>query len=350
MQIAQIAPLCVGVSPSHYDSTERIICSLTEELIRQGHQVTLFSYKDFMPQARLMTACPRALHIVNRCREPLMSAIILLEEVLRQARAFDFLHFHADYLHLPLVVRQKTPHVTTLHGWLDIPDVASVYQTFPAVPVVSISDTQRTPLPWLRWQGTVHYGIPKELYTFQDTPGTYLAFFGHISPAKGVDQAIAIAQQVGMPLKIGGRVDWADQEYFQQCIRPLLDNPLVEYLGEMDELDKNTFLGQAYALLFPTEWPEPFDLVMIEALACGTPMIAYRRGAVPEILEDGVTGWIVEGCEEAVQAVPRVAMLSRAHCRQVFEERFTVSRMVQDYLCIYQRLVARTVVSLRAMG
>jgi glycosyltransferase involved in cell wall biosynthesis len=205
--------------------------------------------------------------------------------------------------------------------------------------VVSISHAQRAPLPWLRWRGTVYHGLPLDLYTFRQTPGTYLAFLGRVSPEKGLAQAITIARQVGMPLKIVAKVDQADQEYFQTVIQPLLDDPLIEYLGEMGEAEKDAFLGQAYALLFPIDWPEPFGLVMIEAMACGTPVIAYPRGSVPEILVDGVTGWIVEGCEEAVRAVERVATLSRTRCRQFFEEHFSVARMAQDYVQIYRRLL-----------
>ena len=341
MRIAQVAPLFESVPPPYYGGTERVVSYLTEELVRQGHQVTLFASGDSVTQARLVAACPRALRLDPQCVEPMAHYTVLLEQVFRQARAFDLLHFHIDYLHCPLSLRQHIPHVTTLHGRLDLPDLVPVYRTFPTVPVVSISEAQRTPLPWLQWQGTVYYGVPNDLYTFRDTPGTYLAFLGRISPEKGVEHAIAIARHVGMPLKIVAKVDRVDRVYFQEVIRPLLDDPLVEYLGEMGEHDKNIFLGQAYALLFPIAWPEAFGLVMIEAMACGTPVIAYRRGSVPEILTDGVTGWIVAGYEEAVQAVPRVATLSRARCRQVFEERFVVTRMAQDYVHLYQRLVAR---------
>ena len=341
MRIAQVAPLFESVPPPYYGGTERVVSYLTEELVRQGHQVTLFASGDSVTQARLVAACPRALRLDPQCVEPMAHYMVLLEQVFRQARAFDLLHFHIDYLHCPLSLRQHIPHVTTLHGRLDLPDLVPVYRTFPTVPVVSISEAQRTPLPWLQWQGTVYYGVPNDLYTFRDTPGTYLAFLGRISPEKGVEHAIAIARHVGMPLKIVAKVDRVDRVYFQEVIRPLLDDPLVEYLGEMGEHDKNIFLGQAYALLFPIEWPEAFGLVMFEAMACGTPVIAYRRGAVPEILTDGVTGWIVAGYEEAVQAVSRVATLSRARCRQVFEERFVVARMVQDYVHLYQRLAAR---------
>jgi len=230
--------------------------------------------------------------------------------------------------------------MTTLHGRLDLPDLVPVYQMFPSMPVVSISDAQRAPLPWVNWQGTVYHGLPRDLYTFRETPGAYLAFLGRIAPEKGVEQAIAIAQHVGMPLRIAAKVDRADREYFREVVQPLLqDNSLVEYIGEVGEVKKDAFLGEAYALLFPIDWPEPFGLVMIEAMACGTPVIAYPRGAVPEVLEDGVTGWIIEGIEEAVQAVERVPALSRARCRQVFEERFSASRMAHDYLRIYKSLV-----------
>jgi glycosyltransferase involved in cell wall biosynthesis len=285
-----------------------------------------------------VATCPRALRLDSQCVDQLAHCVVHLEQVMQQAAAFDVLHFHLDYLHFPLAIRQHTPHVTTLHGRLDIPDLVPLYRTFPRVPVVSISHAQRAPLPWLHWRGTVYHGLPPDLYTFRPTPGTYLAFLGRVSPEKGLEQAISIARRVGMPLKIVAKVDQPDQEYFQTVIRPLLDDPLVEYLGEMGEAEKDAFLGQAYALLFPIDWPEPFGLVMIEAMACGTPVIAYHRGSVPEILVDGVTGWIVQGCEEAVQAVERIATLSRTRCRQVFEERFSVFRMAQDYVRIYRQL------------
>jgi glycosyltransferase involved in cell wall biosynthesis len=339
MKIAQVSPLFESVPPKYYGGTERVVSYLTEELVRQGHQVTLFASGDSVTQARLVAPCAHALRLDSQCVDQLAHCVVLLEQVMRQAQTFDVLHFHLDYLHFPLAIRQHTPHVTTLHGRLDIPDLVPLYHTFPSVPVVSISDAQRAPLPWLHWRGTVYHGLPPDLYTFQPTPGTYLAFLGRVSPEKGLKQAITIARRAGMPLKIVAKVDQADQEYFQTVIRPLLDDPLVEYLGEMGEAEKDAFLGQAYALLFPIDWPEPFGLVMIEAMACGTPVIAYPRGSVPEILEDGVTGWIVEGCEEAVRAVERVATLSRTRCRQVFEEHFSASRMAQDYVRLYRKLL-----------
>jgi len=339
MKIAQVAPLFESVPPQGYGGTERVVSYLTEELVRQGHQVTLFASGDSVTQAHLVAACPRALRLDEQCVDQLAQCMVLLEHVFRQAPTFDLLHFHIDYLHFPLSARQRVPHVTTLHGRLDIPDLVPVYQTFPSMPVVSISDAQRIPLPGLQWQGTVYHGLPEDLYTFQDTPGSYLAFLGRISPEKGIEQAIAIARQAGMPLKIVAKIDQVDRAYFQSVVQPLLDDPLVEYLGEMGERDKNAFLGQAYALLFPIDWPEPFGLVMIEALACGTPVIAYGRGSVPEVLEDGVTGWIVAGRDDAIQAIAQVSTLSRRRCRQTFEERFSATQMTQDYLRIYQQLL-----------
>jgi glycosyltransferase involved in cell wall biosynthesis len=341
MKIAQVAPLFESVPPHGYGGTERVVSYLTEELVRQGHQVTLFASGDSVTQARLVQACAHSLRLDSKCVDQLAPHMVLLEQVFRQASAFDLIHFHIDHLHFPLAVRQPIPTVTTLHGRLDLPDLVPLYQMFPSIPVVSISDAQRAPLPSVHWLGTVYHGLPEDLYTFRATPGTYLAFLGRIAPEKGVEQAIAIAQQVGMPLKIAAKVDRADREYYQEVVQPLLHkSALVEYLGEVGGATKDAFLGEAAALLFPIDWPEPFGLVMIEAMACGTPVIAYPRGSVPEVLEDGVTGWIVEGLEEAVQAVERVPLLSRARCRQVFEERFAASRMVQDYVKLYRQLLA----------
>jgi glycosyltransferase involved in cell wall biosynthesis len=338
MKIAQVAPLYESVPPTGYGGTERVVSSLTEALVRQGHQVTLFASGDSVTQARLVAACPRALRLDQTCVDPLAHHLVLLEQVFRQARAFDLLHFHIDFWHFPLSVRQPIPTVTTLHGRLDLADLVPVYEMFPSMPVVSISDAQRAPLPWVNWLGTVYHGLPTDLYTFRETPGTYLAFLGRIAPEKGVEQAMAIAQRAGMPLKIAAKVDRKDRAYFQEVVQPLLHKTsLVEYLGEVGGDTKDAFLGEASALLFPIDWPEPFGLVMIEAMACGTPVIAYPRGSVPEVLEDGVTGWLVEGVEEAVQAVRRVPALSRARCRKVFEARFSATRMAQDYLRLYHQ-------------
>jgi glycosyltransferase involved in cell wall biosynthesis len=265
----------------------------------------------------------------------------MLEQLLQEAASFDIIHFHIDYLHFPSSRRQSTPVVHTSHGRLDMAELAPLFHEFRDIPVVSISDAQRAPLPWINWQATVYHGLPEDSYTFQAQPGQYLAFLGRISPEKQVHHAIEIARRVGMRLKIAAKIDKRDWEYYQTVVKPLLADPLVEYVGEIGADEKDRFLGEAYALLFPIDWPEPFGLVMIEALACGTPVIAYRRGSVPEVLEDGVTGFIVENLAEAVRAVGRIQRLDRGKCRRQFEQRFSVSRMTGDYLEVYRRLLAQ---------
>ena len=339
MRIAQVAPLYESVPPRCYGGTERVVSYLTEELVRQGHEVSLFASGDSVTTARLVAPCRRSLRLDTQCIDQLAHHILMLELVLKETDRFDLIHWHVDYLHFPLSQRQSTPHVTTLHGRLDIPDLIPLYQEFKAVPVISISNAQREPLPWLNWQGTVYHGLPEDLYTFRPETGKYLAFLGRIAPEKGVDRSIAIAQRLGMEIKIAAKVDPVDREYFETVIAPLLREPLVEYVGEVGETEKNEFLGHAYALLFPIDWPEPFGLVMAEAMACGTPVIAYRRGSVPEIVEEGVTGFIVHDLEEAVRAAERIPTLHRWRCRQRFEERFSATRMARDYLASYQRLV-----------
>jgi glycosyltransferase involved in cell wall biosynthesis len=265
----------------------------------------------------------------------------MLEQVYRDAGCFDLIHFHVDYLHYPMSRRHERVHLTTLHGRLDLPDLQPLYRHYADIPLVSISDAQRTPLPWVNWQGTVHHGLPDNLFTFRDKPGDYLAFLGRTSPEKGIDQAILIARRTRRKLKIAAKVDKADREYFEQTIEPMIreSRDLVEFLGEVGGKDKDEFLGNASALLFPIAWSEPFGLVMIEAMACGTPVIAYRRGSVPEVMEDGVTGLVVGSLEEAVQAVSRVPSLDRRACHRVFAKRFSATRMTADYLTIYRRLI-----------
>jgi glycosyltransferase involved in cell wall biosynthesis len=341
LRIAQISPLYESVPPHLYGGTERVVSYLTEELVRQGHDVTLFASGDSVTRAKLVAPCRQALRLHKACVDPLALHFIMLEQVYRDTSGFDILHFHCDYLHYPFSRRQKVPHVTTLHGRLDIPELQSVYREFGEVPVISISDAQRGPLPGCNWRGTVHHGLPPDLHTFQEKPGRYLAFLGRISPEKRADHAVQIAQRAGMKLRIAAKVDKVDRDYFQSAIQPLLqDTSTVEFLGEVGGKDKDEFLGNAAALLFPIDWPEPFGLVMIEALACGTPVIAYRRGSVPEVLEDGVTGFIVDTLEEAVSAVGRIPSLSRRRCREVFEQRFAAARMAHDYLKIYRGLLA----------
>jgi glycosyltransferase involved in cell wall biosynthesis len=341
MRIAQVAPLYESVPPKYYGGTERVVSHLTEKLVRQGHQVTLFASGDSVTKAHLVAPCRRSLRLDKHCMDQLSHQILMLERVFQYAAEFDIVHFHIDYLHFPLSRREQITHVTTLHGRLDIPDLVPLYQEFRDMPVISISNGQREPLPWANWQATVYHGLRADMYQFHDKPGIYLAFLGRISPEKRVDRAIEIAKQVQTPLKIAAKVDPVDKDYFESVINPLLRDPLVEFVGEIGKVEKEDFLGNAYALLFPIDWPEPFGLVMIEAMACGTPVIAYRGGAVPEVIEEGHTGFIVEGLEDAVEAVRRVPELSRKRCREIFDQRFTAARMAHDYVRVYERLIKR---------
>jgi glycosyltransferase involved in cell wall biosynthesis len=295
-----------------------------------------------MTKAKLRPVVEHALRLEGKkIIDPLAHHVRMLEMVAAEAEEFDIVHFHIDYLHFPVTRRQNIPAVTTLHGRLDIPDVHPVYREFAEMPLVSISDAQREPMPWVNWVDTVYHGLPADLYQPQKQPGKYLAFLGRTSPEKRVDRAIEIARRAGMPIKIAAKVDVADKQYFDTEIRKLLDDPLVEFIGEIGERDKSDFLGNAYALLLPVDWPEPFGLVMIEAMACGTPVIAYRMGSVPEIIDEGITGYIVENLDQAVNAVHRIGSLDRGVCRRAFEERFSASRMCSNYLAVYQRLCDR---------
>jgi glycosyltransferase involved in cell wall biosynthesis len=341
MRIAQVAPLYESVPPKYYGGTERIVSYLTEELVRQGHDVTLFASGDSETKAHLVAGCRRSLRLDKNCIDQMAHHWLMLEHVLQRTDDFDVVHFHVDYLHFPLSRRKSFPHVTTLHGRLDIPDLVPLYREFREVPLVSISDSQREPLPWVNWQATVYHGLPHDLYRFRSGPGSYLAFLGRISPEKRVDRAIAIAKEVQIPLKIGAKVDRIDRDYFDTVVAPLMRDPLVDFVGEIGEGEKDEFLGNAQALLFPIDWPEPFGIVMIEAMACGTPVIAYRNGSVPEVMEERRTGFIVEEFEDAVDAVRRVPELSRARCFEVFEQRFTAARMARDYVRVYERLIER---------
>jgi glycosyltransferase involved in cell wall biosynthesis len=339
MRIAQVAPLIESVPPKHYGGTERIVSYLTEELIRAGHDVTLFASGDSVTQARLIAGCRRSLRRNKRCMDHLAHQVLMIDQVLEHAPEFDVIHFHTDYLHFPVARSLSVPHITTLHGRLDIPDLVPLYERFQSIPIISVSNAQREPLAWANWQATIYHGLPKDLLRFHPDPGDYLAFLGRICPEKRVDRAIEIAKRVHMPLKIAAKVDPVDKRYFKRVIEPLLRDSRVEWVGEIGEQEKDEFLGSAYALLFPIDWPEPFGLVMIEAMACGTPVVAYDDGSVPEVMEEGVTGFVVKELDDAVQAVNRVRNLSRARCREVFEQRFTATRMADDYVKVYMRMI-----------
>ncbi len=342
MRIAQVAPLFESVPPKGYGGTERVVHSLTEELMRQGHEVTLFASGDSQTNARLCAPCVRSLRTDGNCFDSVAYHVLMLEQVWQQARHFDLIHFHCDWVPFLLARRLDVPSVHTLHGRLDVPELAALFQEFRELPVVSISDAQRAPVPWLNWQATVYHGLPAQSFTFREQSENYLVFLGRISPEKGVDTAIEIARRAGATLKIAAKVDARDRRYYDEVVKPLLKTPGVEYIGEVGGRDKDVLLGGARALLFPIDWPEPFGLVMIEALACGTPVIGYRRGSVPEIIEHGRTGFIVDGVREAVAATERVDELSRADCRRAYEQRFSPARMSDNYLAVYQDLIAGT--------
>jgi glycosyltransferase involved in cell wall biosynthesis len=340
MRIAQIAPLHEAVPPKLYGGTERVVSFLTEELVAEGHDVTLFASGDSETSARLFPVWPKALRLDSSIRDPIAPHMMLMEEVYRQASDFDVLHFHMDYWSFSLFGRQRTPFVTTLHGRLDLPELQPIFKMFPHAPVISISDSQRRPLPQANYVRTVLHGLPENLLTPQPKKPDYLAFLGRIAPEKRPDRAIRIARAAGIPLKIAAKVDRADAEYFETTIKPMLSGGGVEMIGEISDREKPDFLSGAIGLLMPIDWPEPFGLVMIEAMACGTPVIAFNRGSVPEIIEDGVTGFIVEDETSAVARVQKLAGLSRANVRKRFEERFTARRMAEDYLQVYRNLGA----------
>ncbi len=338
MHIAQVAPLYESVPPQAYGGTERVVAYLTDELIRRGHEVTLFASADSRTLARLVPGSTTALRLGN-VRDPLAHHVCLLDEVFRRAADFDVIHCHVDYLAFPFLAACPVPSVSTLHGRLDLPDLQPIYQRFSQVPLVSISDAQRGPVANANWLRTVYHGLPPDEHTFEARPDGYLAFLGRIAPEKRVDRAIAIAKRVGLPLKIAAKVDPADRVYFEQEIRPLLDDPLIDYIGEINGARKNEFLGHASAVLFPIDWPEPFGLVMIEAMACGTPVIAFRAGSVPEIMCEGTSGFVVDDVEQAASAVARLDQIDRAACRAYFERRFSVAAMAEAYLDVYREVI-----------
>lgn len=342
MKIAQIAPLIERIPPRLYGGSERIVSYLTEELVAMGHDVTLFASGRSITSARLVACCEQELRANPAVRDPIPYYMLMLDKVRRAASQFDVLHFHIDQFHFPVFRDLAARSLTTLHGRQDLPDLKHLYDGFAEMPLVSVSQAQRGPIAGANFTGNVPHGLPRNLFAGSLIGrGGYLAFLGRISPEKRVDRAVAIARAVGLPLKIAAKVDRVDERYFRDEIAPLLDQPDIEYVGEIDETRKAAFLGDARALLFPIDWPEPFGLAMIEAMACGTPVLAFRHGSVPEVVEDGVTGYVVDSVEEAICKLGGLLALDRARVRRRFEQRFTSDRMAEDYVRIYQELLAR---------
>ena len=339
MKIAEVAPLCESVPPLKYGGTERVVSYLTEELVALGQDVTLFASGDSQTTAKLVPGSKRSLRLSGNCSDHLAHHVAMLDDVMHMAPEFDVIHFHIDYIHFPLSRYCALPSVTTLHGRLDLPDLLPIYKHFSDAPLISISFAQRKPLSRVNWVGNVYHGLPADLHAFYPQGGDYLAFLGRISPEKRVDRAIEIARRAGMPLKIAAKIDAADREYYESVIKPLMEDPNVEFIGEIGEHEKAEFLGNAYAYLFPIDWPEPFGLTMIEAMACGTPTIAFHRGSVPEVMQEGVTGFIVDDMDQAVAAVDKIASIERTACRNVFDKRFTATRMAEQYIDLYQSMV-----------
>lgn len=341
MRIAEIAPLIESVPPKQYGGTERVVSYLTEELVDLGHEVTLFASGDSRTRATLVPCSPQSLRSMKTLVDPMTFYSLMLEKVVQMSSRFDVLHFHVDYLHYPLSRHYGYPHVTTLHGRLDIPELRPVYEEFHDVPLISISASQRKPLPQANWIGTVYHGLPEDLYLPGFEPEDYLVFIGRISREKRVDRAIRIAEALGMELKIAAKIDVADREYFEKEIRPLFDSPFVTYLGEVNDSEKNVLLKNAKAMLFPVDWEEPFGLVMAEAMACGTPIVAWSRGSVPEVVSHGVNGFLVGSVEEGIAAVRNITDIDRRRCRREFELRFSVGRMAQDYTDLFEEVIGK---------
>lgn len=339
MRIAQVAPLIESVPPKTYGGTERVVQYLTEELHRLGHAVTLFASGDSLTSGNHVAVIDRSLRTSSVERDSVYWHQRQLMEVARLADNFDIIHFHTDFSHFSVMRYLGSPHVTTLHGRLDLPDMNVVFDEFQDAPVVSISDSQRTPLPNANWAGTVYNGTPSANYTFRETIGDYFVFLGRFSPEKGPERAIEIAKRLNVPLKMAAKIDAVDVEYFEARIKPHLAHPLIDYVGEVDEREKDELLSHARATLFPIDWPEPFGLVMTESMACGTPVIAFRNGSVDEVMKEGVSGYIVNTLDEAVEAASRVDKIDRRKCRMYFQDRFTVEKMALGYTEVYERLI-----------
>jgi glycosyltransferase involved in cell wall biosynthesis len=336
MRIAQVAPLFESVPPQLYGGTERVVSTLTEELVARGHDVTLFASGDSITAARLVPSAERSLRLYGDVRDHVAFTMMELATVLERMDEFDIIHSHVDYFGFPFARLSRVPLVTTTHGRLDLPEITRVYRHFPEAPLVSVSESQRTPAPDLNWVATVYNGIDFGRYTLREKPGEYLAFLGRIAPEKRPDRAIEIARELDMPLKIAAKVDDADRQYFDHVIRPHLDHSLVEFIGEVSDSEKDAFLGNAYAYLFPIDWPEPFGLTMVEAMACGTPVVAMNHGSVPEVVDPGVTGFVCNSLREVLDAVPSVASLDRTACRSRAEQRFSDEVMADRYERVYE--------------
>ncbi|MBV8912476.1 MAG: glycosyltransferase family 4 protein [Acetobacteraceae bacterium] len=349
MRIAQVAPLAESVPPKLYGGTERVISWLTEELVSLGHEVTLFATGDSRTGADLVPVWPRGLRLGRPKTDPAIPQAALLEAIGDSASEFDVIHCHTDWLQLPVLTRQSVPFVTTTHNRLDLPGLSNLVSRFPDAPFISISDNQRGPLPEAHWLGTVYHGLPIDAFQPSFARGSYLAFLGRITADKGPEAAIRIAQAARMPLRIAAKIPRAEHGYFNEKIKPMIDGDGVELIGEVNEQAKQDFLAGAAALLFPIEWPEPFGLVMIEAMACGTPIIAFASGSVPEVVENGATGFIIEGEAEAAEAVAKLDQIDRRGVRARFEQRFTARRMAEDYLAIYRSLAGEDRSVLRAV-
>ena len=350
MRIAQVAPLFESVPPKSYGGTERIVSGVTEELVRRGHKVTLFASGDSATAADLIPCCPQGLRLNRRAQNHMAYTVIELGMVSDRSGQFDLIHNHIDYFGFPLSRLTQAPVITTLHGRLDLPELQDVYREFPELPLVSISEAQRRPLPHASWLRTIYNGVDLRHFTLREHHGSYLAFLGRISPEKCADRAIAIAHAVGIPLRIAAKVDSADQEYFREKIEPLLTDPLIEFVGEINEAQKDEFLGNALAYLFPINWPEPFGITMVEAMACGTPVIAMRHGSVPEVVADGRTGFICRSIGEMIASVERVTRVDRRACRTHVAERFSVERMVDNYEAAYRRVLEAPVAAASRAG
>lgn len=341
MRIAQVPPLYESVPPKMYGGTERVVSYLTEELVAQGHNITLFGTQDAITKAHLFPICDEALRMNKNCQDAMVYHTLQMQAILENAEDFDIIHFHNDYIHYPLSKNSSYVHVSTLHGRLDTPEQKLIYQKYNSLPLVSISNNQRRPIRSANWVSTIYHGLPEDLYRQGSGEGGYLAFIGRISPEKRPDRAIEIAKRTGIKLKIAAKVDKADEQYYETVIKPMLDHPLIEYIGEIGEAQKGEFLGNAIALLFPIDWPEPFGMVMIEAMANGTPVVAFNCGSVPEVLDHGVSGFIVDSVDRAVQAVESIQIIKRHNCRKMFEEKYTAKVMANNYLRVYERLIEK---------